>query len=342
MKKALILLLSILLLLSGCGKKDIKNVKKEFNNQINGLSSYNLKGNMEIYTDQETFTYSIDASFLKDNFYKVKMVNQTNNHEQVILRNKDAVYVITPSLNKSFKFQSEWPNNSSQAYLLKSISDDITNDSESSLENTDNNYIIKSKVNYPNNTELSYQKTTLDSSYHIKKNEIYNKDNVLKMKVTFNSIDYHASLSEDDFKLEQYIKEESSTSNKCEGDSCEKTTGSLDNILYPLYIPSNTKLSSSDKLDTDHGKRAILTFAGDKNFVLVEEPAVMSSEFEIVPVYGDPLAINDTIGVMGANSLSWTKDNISYYLAGNDLTGEELLTIGESIGNNNQTVSAEK
>jgi len=39
---------------------------------------------------------------------------------------------------------------------------------------------------------------------------------------------------------------------------------------------------------------------------------------------------------------SWTKNNISYYLAGNDLTTKELLSIGESIGYNNQTVSKEK
>lgn len=51
-----------------------------------------------------------------------------NNHEQIILRNKDGVYVVTPSLNKSFKFQSEWPYNNSQVYLLQSIVDDIKDD----------------------------------------------------------------------------------------------------------------------------------------------------------------------------------------------------------------------
>ena len=372
-------LLSLTLLVSGCGKTGTENVVKDFTSKVNDSKSYTLKGNMEIYADEETFTYSLEINFLKDYFYKVKMVNQTNNHEQIILRNTDAVYVITPSLNKSFKFQSEWPENSSQAYILSSITTDMNNDAETKVEEVDGNFVIKSKVNYPNNPELSYQKITVDKDNKIKKTEIYDEKDKLKMKVTFTSVEYNTNLKEDDFKLEQYIKEDTNTKdtennqtnnqNKneectdeetckeqqectgddcetdnapCEGDACDEETGAIENILYPLYVPSNTYLSSSDRVETDIGDRIILTFGGEKNFVLVEEKAVMAEEFEIIPVYGDPLIVNDIIGALGANSLTWTKDNISYYLAGNDLTTAELLAIGESVGYNNQTVSAEK
>lgn len=379
MKKLLVALLSLTLLVSGCGKTGTENVVKDFTSKVNDSKSYTLKGNMEIYADEETFTYSLEINFLKDYFYKVKMVNQTNNHEQIILRNTDAVYVITPSLNKSFKFQSEWPENSSQAYILSSITTDMNNDAETKVEEVDGNFVIKSKVNYPNNPELSYQKITVDKDNKIKKTEIYDEKDALKMKVTFTSVEYNTNLKEDDFELEQYIKEDTNTKdtennqtnnqNKneectdeetckeqqectgddcetdnapCEGDACDEETGAIENILYPLYVPSNTYLSSSDRVETDIGDRIILTFGGEKNFVLVEEKAVMAEEFEIIPVYGDPLIVNDIIGALGANSLTWTKDNISYYLAGNDLTTAELLAIGESVGYNNQTVSAEK
>ena len=95
MKKLLVTLLSLTLLVSGCGKTGTENVVKDFTSKVNDSKSYTLKGNMEIYADEETFTYSLEINFLKDYFYKVKMVNQTNNHEQIILRNTDAVYVMT-------------------------------------------------------------------------------------------------------------------------------------------------------------------------------------------------------------------------------------------------------
>ena len=387
MKKFLCLCCTILLLTTGCGKKSSVDVVKEFSSRVNDTKSYVLKGTMEIYSDEDTFTYSVEANYLKDNYYKVKLVNQTNNHEQVILRNQDGVYVITPSLNKSFKFQSEWPNNSSQSYLLKAIITDLEKDAETSMETVDSKYVIKSKVNYPNNSDLSYQKVTLDKDMNLNKVEVYNSSDALKIKVNVGSIDLKAGLSDSDFKLEDYVKEpqdnpnnntsnsnnatnngnnnsndSNTNSNECkEGDkdckpnvacdpkkencteknttSKDKTTGVLEDIVYPLYIPSNTYLSGKDKVDTDNGERVILTFGGDKNFVLVEEVAVASNEFEIIPVYGDPLMLNDTIAALSENSLYWTSNQVSYYLAGNDLTTEEILNIAKNMNQSSSVVS---
>ena len=120
MKKIFIGIVSILLL-CGCGKITEENIIKEFSNKLEKTKSYTLGGKMEIINNEEKMSYLINVSFLKDNYYKVVLVNENNNHEQIILRNDDGVYVITPSLNKSFKFQSEWPDNSSQAYILNSI-----------------------------------------------------------------------------------------------------------------------------------------------------------------------------------------------------------------------------
>ncbi|MCI8394564.1 MAG: outer membrane lipoprotein carrier protein LolA [Bacilli bacterium] len=394
----------VLLFITGCGKMEATDVVKEFTDTVNNSKSYVLKGTMEIYSDEDTFTYSVEANYLKDNYYKVLLVNQTNNHEQVILRNGDGVYVITPSLNKSFKFQSEWPDNSSQSYLLRAIVNDLTNDAEVSMETSDSKYVIRSKVNYPNNSDLVYQKITLDKDMNLNKVEVFNNKDAVKIKVNVGSVDLKAGLSEKDFKLEDYVKESESTpdvnnsnnastnkaeeskesckdgdasckttdrelcdpkdvdcNNKsqtngstCEGSNCktndknntnesnttkpkDKTTGVLEDIIYPLYIPSNTYLSGKDKVDTDTGERVILTFGGDKNFVLVEEVAMASKEFEIIPVYGDPLMLNDTVAALSENSLYWTSNNVSYYLAGNDLSTEEILNIAKNM---NQTTTS--
>lgn len=380
MKKFWCLCGVILLLTTGCGKMEVGDVVKEFQNQVDNSKSYVLKGTMEIYSDEDTFTYSVEANYLKDNYYKVLLVNQTNNHEQVILRNADGVYVITPMLNKSFKFQSEWPDNSSQSYLLRPILNDINNDVEVAMEVIDSKYILKSKVNYPNNSDLVYQKLTLDQDMNLNKVEVYNNNDAMKIKVNINSIDWKAGLSENDFKLEDYVKEESTdnnvtnqdntakencdeddptckqettcdpkkddceSNNTCEGNDCTKndqTTGVLEDIVYPLYIPSNTYLSGKDKVDTDSGERVILTFGGDKNFVLVEEVATVSPEFEIIPVYGDPLMLNDTIAALSENSLYWTSNNINYYLAGNDLSNEEILNIARNMSNSARVVNGD-
>jgi hypothetical protein len=116
-------------------------------------------------------------------------------------------------------------------------------------------------------------------------------------------------------------------------DDCEEdtTTSSIDTVIYPLYIPSNTHLSNTDSVMTEDGGRVILSFSGDKNFVIVEETISKNDEFEIVPVFGDPLMLDDAIAAMSSNSISWNSDNMSYYLVSSDLSSDEMVNVARSL-----------
>ena len=356
MKKYLILITIMCLILTGCGSYKLEDAVNDFTKSVENSKSYKLNGTMEISSGEELFTYNIDAYFLKDDFYKVVLVNQTNNHEQVILKNKEGLYVVTPSLNKSFKFDSVWPENSSQAYLLQNLVTDIKNDNEKTLEKNEKGYVIKSKVNYPNNEELVYQKIYFDKDMNITGVEVYNKEDIIKIKVTFKSVNMKAKLKEDDFVLDDLIDtntktDDTNTDNtkctgsncpeqkKCEGKDCDKTTSSLDSIIYPLYIPMNTHLKSSETVETAGGDRVILTFSGEKNFVLVEETSKVSNEFEVIPVFGDPLMLDKTIAALSSNSISWNAENVSYYLVSSDLSSTEMVNVAKSLGNSKTVIS---
>ena len=329
--KKIILLFGCLVLLVGCSNNTEDKLIKRFDSDVNSSKSYLLTGSLEILNDEDTFNYSVELGYKKKDLYKVKLVNTTNNHEQVILKNNDGVYVITPSLNKSFKFQSEWPNNSSQAYILSSILNDLNNTENKNFQEEGDYLVVQSNVSYPNNPELSYQKLYFDKDYNLKKNEVYNNDNKLRIRFVISNIDYKANLDDNYFNVENSID-----ANCCGKD---KETSSLDEIIYPLYIPSDTYLTTKETISTDQGNRAILTFGGKSEFVLIEEPTVANLEFETIPVYGDPIMMNGNVGALSGNSLYWTSNNVDYYLAGTDLTTEELLTVATSISSTVVTVA---
>src|SRR5574344_592004 len=135
MKKFVVFVL-LVLMITGCGKKTSGDVKENFITKIEKKNSYLMKGTMNITSNEDVFSYNVTAAKDKEN-YRVNLINQINNHEQVILKSGEDVYVVTPSLNKSFKFQSEWPDNGSQGYLIDSLVKDIKNDSESKSEKAD-------------------------------------------------------------------------------------------------------------------------------------------------------------------------------------------------------------
>ena len=96
MKKILTLSFFVgIFLLTGCGIKNADNVLDELEKKIENANSYYVEGVMEIINHEDTYTYDVKVSYQKEDYYKIELVNKLNNHEQVILRNDDGVYVDT-------------------------------------------------------------------------------------------------------------------------------------------------------------------------------------------------------------------------------------------------------
>lgn len=231
------------------------------------------------------------------------------------------VLVLTPSLNKSFKFQSEWPYNNSQSYLLHNLLNDIKNDSDMIFEKTDDSYIFIVKTNYSNNKDLVKEKIYVDKDKNIKVVEVIDSDDNVKMKMTINNIDYNSDYNVDYFNLDNNMTVFSE-----EVDFKKQ----IDSILYPMYIPQNTYLSGQDKVSLENGERIIMTFAGDYPFMLIQE-TLSTSDDSLLSVSGDPLQLIDTVGVLDDSSITWVNDGISYYLVSNTLDQEQLVDIANSM-----------
>ena len=324
MKKYLFLFLILGLFMVGCGKNNVNDISKNLVNKIKDLKSYEIKGKLEVVNNDDVFNYNVVVSYKDKDYYKVSLKNIANNHEQIILRNDDGVYVITPSLNKSFKFQSDWPNNNSQAYLLKNIINDIESDNNSEVIDNNNGYIITSKVNFSNNTNLVKQKVFVDKDLNIQKVEILNDDGISLMTFTITSSNYKPTFDESYFEINSIIN---NTDNK--EDTIETST--INDIVYPLYIPVGTVLTNEEKVNKTDGERVILTFGGDKAFTLVEETTNKESEFTIVPTYGEPYLLIDTVAALSNNSINWVSNGIEYYIVSDDLNQRELIEVAKSV-----------
>lgn len=325
MKKILFSIMMVLLLVSGCGKNSETSVINDLEKKINKASAYKVTGVLEIVNNDEVYTYDVEVSYKKDNNYKVSLTNQANNHTQVILKNSDGVYVLTPALNKSFKFQSDWPYSNSQVYLLKSLINDIKDTKDRGFEDVKSGYSLSTKVNYPNNSKLVKQTIELDKNGDLKKVSVYDSNNIICMTMTFDSIDYSPTFKKDYFNLDSVMSTYSISEEEV------KETTMIDDTIYPLVIPNGTKLVSEEKIKKDVGDRIIMTFDGDKPFLLVEETAVVEDEFTVIPTYGEPFQLMDTLGVMTNNSLTWTSNGIEYYIVSDVLNQNELVEVAQSI-----------
>ena len=322
MKKRIVFLLLFILLITGCGKYNENDIISDLDKKVN--DNYYLEGNLEIVNNDEVYNYKIDSSYQEKDNYKVTLLNKSNNHEQIILKNSDGVFVVTPKLNKSFKFQSDWPYNNSQIYLLQSVVNDIKNDDQREFKEEDKYYIFTTDVNYPNNKKLVKQQVIIDKDLNIKTIKVLNENNVALMTMNFTKIKYKPSFKKNYFDLDLVLKSSNTTEEA-------KETLSLNDSIYPLVLPSGTKLSSEEKVAKTNGDRVILTKKKKKPFLLVEETANVFDEFTIVPTIGEPYILQDTIGILSDNSLTWTTGGIEYYIVSDVLNQNELVEIASSI-----------
>ena len=71
------------------------------------LTSYELKGTMEMSSGEEVRNYNVEVSYKKDgeeDLFKVSLLDTNINQLQLIVRNTDGVFVLTPSLNQVYYF----------------------------------------------------------------------------------------------------------------------------------------------------------------------------------------------------------------------------------------------
>ena len=337
MKKTFLIFILVVIFITGCGKTSSSKVVEEFGKKINNLKSYYVEGVMELINNEDIYTYNVKVSYKKNDYYKIDLVNTTNNHEQVILRNDTGIYVITPSLNKSFKFQSDWPYNNSQVYLLTSLLDDINNTDNIIMKEVDNKYVLTSNVNYPNNDKLTSQEIYMDKNYNVKEVRVLDKDGNVEIKMTFDKIDYSPKFKDNYFDLNQIIEEKnigSNTDNKDNKDNKTgetKSTATIDDIVYPMYLPTNTYLTSQEKVSTSTGERLILTFDGDNPFILVEEVSKANDEHVIVPTFGELELLADSVAIVNNNSVNWYSNGIEYYAISDSMDKAELLEVANSV-----------
>ena len=321
-KKVFLLLMISILILTGCGKNSEASVLKKIEKKINDSKSYHLTGTLEMMRNEDSYLYDVDVAYEKDDKFRVSLTNQNNNHNQVILKNGEGVYVLTPSLNKSFKFQSEWPYNNSQSYLLQTILKDLKNDEEREFMKDNSGYKFTVKAGYPNNKDLVKQHIYIDKDFNLKSVEVVDRSDITQMRMTFEVVDYKSTYDDNYFDLNNNIKVE-------EVDT--KTSKEMEDIIYPMYVPMNTSLSGQDIMDTENGKRVILTFDGEKPFMLIQENIMASEELETIPVYGEPLLVTDTIGALTDTSVNWVSNSVEYYLISDSLSNEELISVASSV-----------
>ena len=322
------LVILLVVFLSACGAESKEDVLKKLSTKWVETKGYELDAKMEISTGSEPRLYEVNVWHTKPEFYRVKVSQTGEDVSQTIVRNKEGVFVITPTLGKTYKFQSDWPEKNSQAYLIGSLAKDIKADKDSVMTENKNSYIFETK------TRNSHQKMLPTQQIYISKKtllptkvSISNDQKEQQILITFDKITLGTSRNAADYKADMPTEE-----------TTENETASTDVELpvFQTYYPS-LQWEGVDMLDekvvkNEEQKRVILTYGGEKEFTIIQSPITKKS-VDLVPVFapGDPADLGFAIGAITDKSISWEQEGIQFFLASNSMTREEMMTVASSM-----------
>ncbi|MUV38499.1 Sporulation protein YdcC [Lentibacillus sp. JNUCC-1] len=320
----------MMIVLAACGGKSQEDVVGKLEKKLESMNGYKVKADMLMNTGQEEQNFDIDVLHKKDAYYRVQLNNDQDEHgSQIILKNDDGVFVLTPELEKSFKFQSDWPENSSQPYLYQSLVNDILKDEEAEFHETEQHFTFKTKTNYQSNNNLPYQEIYFDKkTYTPVLVKVLDKDQKALVEVKFSKFEMDPEFSDKDFVLEENMETEDKDKDVATSADQELDTFT---VMFPLFM-AGSELMEKKEINLDDGKRVIMTFGGEKHFTLIEEKR-KSMEASAAPkeVKGDIVNIGHSIGALADGVIEWTKDGVDFYLTSEELTKEELIEVAKSV-----------
>jgi len=216
--------------LTGCGGKSADSVVKDLDKTMSKLESYRGSGRMVLHTGQQPLEYKVDVWYQKPHYYRIALTNAKRDVTQIVLRNDDGVFVLTPSLNKSFRFQSDWPENQGQVYLYQTLAKSILLDNSRQFVKQNDAYIFDVMASNYQNGSFARQKIWLDKDNFAPKHvEVTDASGNLMVEVDFDTFEFGAKVDKSAFDTAQNLSRGAGTADAGkDGQASEEPSGTGD------------------------------------------------------------------------------------------------------------------
>nr|WP_274364232.1 MULTISPECIES: outer membrane lipoprotein-sorting protein [unclassified Paenibacillus] len=348
------LALVMAMLLAACGgSKDAAGVVSDLEKLSGKLDSYHAEGTMLVNTGQQPQEYGVSVCFQNPHYYRIALTNKEKDITQIVLRNDDGVFVLTPHLNKSFRFQSDWPKNQGQAYLYETLVQSIVNDEDRQFAVDGDSYVFDVMANYQN-ASLVRQKVWLNQkNYAPKKVVVTDGDANEMLSVQFTSFTFDQKFEKDYFDMQRNMDSASIATMPVFADDHDHAGGVMSHtsddadtaaavqeqasksfgIIYPSYLPEGVAEKSVSETKVGEDKGVLLRYTGEYSFAIIESPA--QNEQTVSSMFGTVVDVDlgPTVGVLigeQMKTLLWTYDGVDYRLMAGGMPYAEMVKVAQS------------
>ncbi len=302
--------------------KKSNGIKSQLNEVNSNLNAYHMEANMEFHNGDDMRDYLVKVSYKKDKntpLFRVSLFDKGVNQEQIIIRNKAGVYVLTPALNQAYKFKGEWPLNGAKPYLYQSMLDVFKGKYE--LSKLKDGYVITSTPNYKNSPNWTRQEMKMTKELKPIWVHIYDKDNNIAVKVTFVKVEFDPTFADNYFEV-------SDNMTQARSELTTTTTSTINDLpLYPTNAIISATLKEQSVINVGATTQHILTYEGEEAFTVGQHILTSHEEMVVSEVSGELVEIAGNVGILSNQQLVYEYNGVSYHIYSDKLSVAKLIEL---------------
>ncbi|MBO2943738.1 outer membrane lipoprotein carrier protein LolA [Paenibacillus sp. F411] len=347
------------LVLSGCGgKKDAEGVIKDLAkvaDQLEGeKGAYQGKGVMTINTGSTPQQYEVEVWYQAPSYYRISLTNGQKDLTQIVLRNDEGVFVLTPSLNKSFRFKSDWPENQGQVYLYQTMLGSILSDSTRQFAEIEDAYVFEVAANYHSHALVRQKIWLAKDNYSPKQIQVSDSEAKVVVDVRFSDFTFDTNLTKDSFDTNRNLSAMNEENKDvmaevgedgkpvAQGDPAGEQPGTAAEpaaaqhlgafgIIEPSYTPAGVVSKGIQEMANSEDHAVILRYDGIYQYTIMESRP-LDRAVSLAP--GQVIDLGFTVALLTGDeqqTLTWTTEGVEYRITSGNLPASEMVQIAASM-----------
>ncbi|QSO47000.1 LolA family protein [Alicyclobacillus mengziensis] len=309
-------------LVAGCGTPSTKNVVSKLQTQAEELdaTNYQSTAKMTVQMDSGSQTYYIVTSYDSPNTYKIALGDSNQQINQIIVRNPNGMFIVSPSLQKVFRFNGNWAQNQGHIYLYDQILQQIVNSKNVKMAKSGNNLTFTMPVTSQNDVVTTQKVELAQGTFAPKKVVLLNKQDQAVVTIDFQTFKQGVKFTSAEFDPQKLASS---------GTATKTTMASTSQFGYiePLQ-------TLGDKLDLQQPQSAedmLMRYSGPYGFTLEEwRPSAGVAGLpsaQLVDLYGVPGILS---GSGNAHQLTWLNNGVEFSLTSSKMTLNQMREVAMS------------
>ncbi|MCY0876268.1 MAG: hypothetical protein OWT28_08375 [Firmicutes bacterium] len=316
---AFVLTLGLGMTLVGCGQPSATQVVRQLQSLQSNLTSYKSTAMMTVQVQGTAERYFVETWYRAPDQYRIALGNENRDISQIILRNNQGIYIVSPGIKKIIRFQGDWAERQGQLYLYNALLSRIVAASEPSYTTRDKVVTFELGAESINPSVETQRIELAQGTYAPVQVTLLDKKKQPLITMTYLSFDRNVNFPANAFSTDQ-----ATTLEPIELPVSAQTQEF--HVIEPTWVPQSDTVAD----ETDAGGIAMVRYDGPHPFTLVEtRPTSAGQDLgsgQLLTIEGIPAVL---LSQGNVHQLYWLYGGLSFALTSR-MSIEDIVQVASS------------